>query len=133
VDLGGLRVPLLQLVIVTITILMLCALVMFLRFTSYGLQMRAAADDFVVARYLGVRADKVIALAFGISGLLAGVISLVLVTQAGVLSPTMGVNMLLFGFISTVIGGMGSLVGAVTGGMLIGVVSSFLHAICHSQ
>jgi len=128
VEFGQLRIPVLQIVVIVTTIVLLILLVIFLTRTRYGVQMRAASEDFAMARYLGVRADKVIAIAFGISGLLAAVVSLLFVTQTGVLAPTMGVNILLFAFISTVIGGMGSLSGAVIGGMLVGIASSFLQA-----
>lgn len=125
-DLGGLRVPVLQLVVLSTTIVLLVALALFMTRTRFGLQMRAAAEDFTMARYLGVRADRVISVAFAISGALAGVVSLLFVTQTGVLSPTLGVNLVLFAFIATVIGGMGSLTGAVAGGFIVGFLSTFL-------
>lgn len=128
VQFGDLRVPLLQLVVIGTTAVLLIALVLFLTRTRFGIQMRAAAADVAMARYLGVRADVVIGMAFAISGVLAAAVSLLMVTQTGVLSPTMGVNVVLFAFIATVIGGMGSLTGAVIGGMLTGVVSSFLQS-----
>ena len=99
---------------------------LFLKKTSYGLQMRAAAEDFRMARLLGVRANFVISLAFAISGLLAAVISLLFVAQTGVASIRMGVPLMLFAFIATVIGGMGSLVGAVVGGFVVGIMSVLL-------
>ena len=124
----GLRIPMLQLVVIGVTIVLLVALVIFMNRTRYGVQMRAAAEDFEMARCLGVRADRVIAMAFAMSGILAAAVSLLFVTQTGVLSPTMGVSVVLFAFISTVIGGMGSLTGAVIGGLLVGITSSFLQA-----
>lgn len=125
-DLGGLRVPVLQLVVLSTTIALLVALALFMTRTRFGLQMRAAAEDFTMARYLGVRADRVISVAFAISGALAGVVSLLFITQTGVLSPTLGINLVLFAFIATVIGGMGSLTGAVAGGFVVGFLSTFL-------
>ena len=68
-----------------------------------------------MARMLGVRGKRLIALAFILSGALAGIMSLLFVTQKGVLTFGMGVPIMLFFFIATVIGGMGSLVGAVVG------------------
>jgi branched-chain amino acid transport system permease protein len=128
ISFGGLRVPALQLLIIGVTVALLLTLVVFLERTRYGVQMRAAAEDFAMARYIGVRADRVIAMAFAISGMLAGVVSLLFVAQTGILSPAMGINVVLFAFISTVIGGMGSLTGAVIGGLLVGITSSFLQA-----
>jgi branched-chain amino acid transport system permease protein len=72
---GDIRLPILQLVVICSTIILLLALSAFLYRTRYGMQMRAASDDFAMARYLGVRADFVIGLAFAISGLLAAAVS----------------------------------------------------------
>ncbi|WP_026622225.1 branched-chain amino acid transport system permease protein (plasmid) [Ensifer sp. WSM1721] len=128
IDVGGLRVPLLQLVTIGVTAGLLLGLLLFMRKTPFGIQMRAAADDFRMARFLGVRADFVIALSFAISGLLAGVVSLLFVVQTGVLAPTMASDIIIFAFIATVVGGMGSLPGAVLGGLLVGAASSLLQA-----
>ncbi len=124
----GVSVQLLQLVIIAVTWILLIALVLFLKRTRVGIQMRAAAEDFRMARMLGVNGKNVIALAFILSGGLAGIMSLLFVTQTGVLTFRMGVPIMLFFFIATVIGGMGSLVGAVVGGYAVGIVSVVLSA-----
>jgi branched-chain amino acid transport system permease protein len=125
----GVSVQILQLVIIAVTWVLLIALVLFLKRTRVGIQMRAAAEDFRMARMLGVNGKNVIALAFVLSGGLAGIMSLLFVTQTGVLTFRMGVPIMLFFFIATVIGGMGSLVGAVVGGYSVGIVSVLLSAI----
>ncbi len=125
----GVSVQLLQLVIIAVTWILLIALVLFLKRTRVGIQMRAAAEDFRMARMLGVNGKSVIALAFILSGGLAGIMSLLFVTQTGVLTFRMGVPIMLFFFIATVIGGMGSLVGAVVGGYSVGIVSVVLSAV----
>ncbi len=81
-----------------------------------------------MARLLGVRANRVIAVAFVISGVLASMVSLYLVAQTGSVSYKMGVNMVLIAFVASVIGGMGSLTGAALGGFLVGIVSVSLQA-----
>ena len=125
----GVSVQILQLVIIAVTWILLIALVLFLRRTKVGVQMRAAAEDFRMARMLGVNGKSVIALAFILSGLLAGIMALLFVTQTGVLTFRMGTPIMLFFFIATVIGGMGSLVGAVVGGYAVGIVSVVLAAV----
>ena len=125
---GELRVPLLQLITLVVTLVLMTALTLFLRRTSYGVQMRAAAEDFRMAQYLGVRGNVVIGLAFAISGILASAVSLLYITQSGSLSHTMGVPLALFAFVAVVIGGMGSLTGAVAGGFLIGLIVTMLQA-----
>lgn len=119
----GIRIPKLQIVTIVVTLVLLLLLVVFLKRTPMGIAMRAASEDFRMARLLGVRANQVIAVAFAISGFLASVISFLLVAQTGVLSFHMGVPLVLFGFVATVVGGMGSLVGAVLGGFAVGIVS----------
>ena len=124
-----LRVPKLQVLTIVITILLLVGLVLFFRRTSMGIQMRAAAEDFGMARLVGVRANTVIAIAFALSGALAAVVSLLYIIQTGTLSPRMGTSLVLVAFVATVIGGMGSLVGAAVGGMIVGVLTVALQAV----
>jgi branched-chain amino acid transport system permease protein len=124
----GLRVPRLQVATIAVTLLLMAALVVFFRVSRIGIQMRAAAEDFTMARLVGVRANLVIAVAFAISGFLASIVSFYLVTQTGSVSYKMGVSMVLIAFVASVIGGMGSVAGAALGGFIVGVVSVSLQA-----
>lgn len=90
--------------------------------------MRAAAENFTMARLLGVPANRVIAMAFVISGIMAGTVSLLLVIQTGTLDIRMGMMPVIFAFFATVIGGMGSLPGAALGGFIVGFISVLLQA-----
>lgn len=116
----------LTVITIGVTVLLLVALAVFLRTTTIGTQMRAAAEDFDAARLCAVDANRVVAVAFALSGLLAGVAALLVVGQTGSLFPTMGLTPVLFGFTAAVIGGMGSLAGAVLGGYLLGAGSTAL-------
>jgi branched-chain amino acid transport system permease protein len=127
-EVGELRIPKLNVLTVGVTVLLLASLVVFLKRTSIGVQMRAAAEDFGMARILGVRANAVIATAFALSGLLAAVAALLLVLQTGAITPSMGLGPVIIAFIATVIGGMGSLSGAVLGGFVLGSLSVALQA-----
>jgi branched-chain amino acid transport system permease protein len=126
---GPVSIPYLNVVTVAATAVLLAGLAGFLRWTSLGVQMRAAAEDFRTARLLGVRADLVIALAFGISGLLAGVSAVLLFAETGTADYRLGVTPLLVGLIATVVGGLRSLVGAVVAGLLLGATSVALQAL----
>jgi branched-chain amino acid transport system permease protein len=123
VFIGDVRIPKLQILTIIVTLVLLVALVIFLRRTPMGIAMRAASEDFRMARLLGVRANRVIAVAFAISGVLAAAVSFLVVAQNGILHFHMGVPLVLFAFVATVVGGMGSLVGAVLGGFAVGIVS----------
>jgi branched-chain amino acid transport system permease protein len=125
----GARAPLIDIVTVGICLALLGAISLFLKRTAYGIEMRAAAENFRMARFLGIRANRVIALAFAICGLLAAAMSLLMVVKTGVLDYRMGIPLTLVGFVATVVGGMGSLLGAVLGGFLIGVATVLLQAL----
>ncbi len=128
VQFAGLRVPVLQLVTICATLALMVGLTLFLHRTPWGVQMRAAAENFRMAQYLGVRGNFVIGLAFAISGVLAAAVSLLFLAQTGSLSNVMGVPLALFAFVAVVVGGMGSLPGAVAGGFLVGFVVTLLQA-----
>ncbi len=121
--LGPVRILTLDLVTVALTVVLLIGLALFLRLAPLGIQMRAAAEDFTTARLVGVRANVVIAAAFAISGLLAAVAAFLLTAQTGVVTNTIGVQVVLLAFVATILGGMGSLTGAVAGAYALGAVS----------
>jgi branched-chain amino acid transport system permease protein len=73
-----------------------------------------------MARLLGIRANRVVATAFALSGVLAAAVSILIVVRAGAVSPGMGLMPLLFAFVATIMGGMGSLPGAALGGFILG-------------
>lgn len=126
VEILGARIPLLQIITILVTIAVLFALTSFLRRTRFGLEMRASAENFTMARMLGVRANRVIMGAFALSGVLAAAVALILGSQTGTANIMMGANVMLMAFIATVIGGMGSLAGAVLAGFLLGAVATLL-------
>jgi len=113
---------------IVVTLALLGLLGLFLARTVLGVEMRAAAEDFRMARLLGVRANRVIAASFAIAGVLAGVASFLLLAQTGTVTPTMGLSSVLVGFVAIVLGGMGSLRGAVVGGFLLGFLTVTLQA-----
>jgi branched-chain amino acid transport system permease protein len=125
----GVRLQMLQLVTILVSALLLAGLTWFLKSTRLGLQMRAAAEDFRMARVLGVRANSVIAVAFALSGVLAAAVSCLVVVQTGTVQPRMGLQLVIIAFVGTVIGGLGNLPGAALGGFLVGAVSILLQAL----
>ena len=126
---GTVRIPQLAVVTVIIATVLLSSLALLLKRTRVGIHLRAAAYDMGMARMLGVRAQRVIALAFVISGVFAAAAAILIVVQTGSLTPTMGLQPVLIAFIATVIGGMGSLVGAALGGLVLGVATVLLQVV----
>ncbi len=96
VQIGSVSIPKLDVVTIGVTLVLLVALGLFLQRTRMGVQMRAAAEDFQMARILGVKANTVIATAFAMSGLLAGIGAYLLVAQTGEVAPDIGNNPVLY-------------------------------------
>ena len=113
-------IQVLQVLTLAATAVALAALIVVLRRTSTGIALRAAAEDFQVTRLMGIRAHRVIAAAFAVSGTMAGIAGILWVARRGVADRLMGLSPVLKAFIAAVLGGLGSLVGAVAGGFLLG-------------
>lgn len=126
IEIGDVRIQKLGVVTVAVTVLLVAALAIGLKWTSIGLHMRSAAEDFHMARLLGVRANRVIAVSFAVSGFLAGTVSLIFMSQIGAVVPTTGISITLVAFVGTVVGGMGNLTAATAGGFLLGVMTVVL-------
>ncbi|MER8482609.1 branched-chain amino acid ABC transporter permease [Mesorhizobium sp. M1322] len=113
---------------IVVSTLALIALELFLRRSVTGTAMRAAAEDFNVVRLMGIPASRIIATAFLLSGLLAGLAAMLWVAQRASVDPLMGFTPVLKAFIAAVVGGLGSLPGAVAGGFLLGIIEVLLQA-----
>ncbi len=100
------------------------ALYVIFTYSRVGLRMRAAAFNPAVARLLGVRVGRVLTLGWALAGLI-GALAGVLVTPSTFLSPNSMDSIFVYGFTAAVIGGLDSPVGAVTGGLLLGVVLTY--------
>lgn len=125
---GTVTVSVLQLLTLIACLTCLVALRVFLTQTSMGLGMRAASQDFVATRLMGIRANHMIAAAFAISGALAGVATLLYIARRGTVDPYMGLFPVLKAFIAAVLGGLGSLTGAVVGGFLLGALEVLMQS-----
>ena len=123
VDLGFFFFPKYRLFLILITAVLLVALWFFLEKTPYGLIIRAGARDQEIVQVLGVNISRVWLIVFGIGVALAGLAGVLAAPIRGVF-PEMGVPVLVEAFVVTVVGGMGSLLGAVIAGLLVGVTVS---------
>ena len=121
VPLGGLNVRMIDIAIVLLAIVLMIALVLFVRFTKIGVAMRATAENYDVARLMGININRMIGIAFAIGSALAAVAGLMWGTKYGQISPLMGVLPGLKAFVAAVIGGVGSITGAVLGGYVLGM------------
>jgi branched-chain amino acid transport system permease protein len=100
-------------------------LVALFRFTSLGLQMRAAAFGQEVARLLGVRVGQMLTLGWALAGLF-GSLAGVLIAGGGFIFPNYMDGVVVFGFVAAVLGGLDSFVGAVVGGLVLGLSLAYV-------
>ncbi|MCX7139927.1 MAG: branched-chain amino acid ABC transporter permease [Proteobacteria bacterium] len=124
VDIGVGMFPLYRLVLIGFTAAVMLALWLFIEKTRYGLIIRAGARDAQVLQVLGIDVSRVWLAIFGMGSALAGLAGLLAAPMRGV-SPEMGIPVLVEAFVITVVGGMGSLGGAIAAGLLLGIVVSF--------
>lgn len=115
--------PIYRLFLIVVCAIIVAALYFGLERTKFGLIVRAGARDPVVASVLGINIRKVWMLIFGIGTALAGLAGLLAAPIRGV-TPEMGIPVLVEAFVVTVVGGMGSLLGASVAGIAVGVVIS---------
>ena len=128
VNVFGVDVARLDVVIIIAGVVLLAGLTLLLARSTLGIQLRAAAQDFDMARMLGVKANRVIAMAFVLSGICAATAAFLLTVQTGIVTPTFGLNPVIIAFVAVILGGMGSLEGGALGGFLVGVLSVALQA-----
>lgn len=125
-EVGGQIIAMTQLVTIGVGILVAALLSWFFR-TRWGVQMRAIAENRAVARLIGISAGRVSALAWAIGTVMAA-LALILSTTSTVLSPALGVPLVLKGFVAAVLGGFTSMTGAFLGGLLIGMLENLAGA-----
>lgn len=124
-EVAGVGITLLQLVIIAVSLGLTVALGLLVRRTGLGRAMRAVAENPHAARILGVNTDVVTGVTFGLSsglGAVAGVLFALNVSSAQL---GMGSNIELTGLAVIIVGGMGSITGALVGGMVIGLAEVF--------
>ena len=123
VNLGFGMFPLYRLFLIGATAVVILALYLFIEKSRYGLIIRAGSRDPEIVRVLGIDVARIWLLVFGLGTAIAG-LSGVLAAPTRAVNPEMGISVLAESFVVTVVGGMGSLPGAVVAGLLVGIVFS---------
>lgn len=123
VNIGVGYFPAYRLFVIAATAVLVVALWLFLEKTSYGLVIRAGARDSEIVRVLGIDISRVWLVVFALGTAVAGLAGVLSAPMRSVF-PDMGTTVLVEAFVVTVVGGMGSLVGAVVAGLLVGIVVS---------
>jgi branched-chain amino acid transport system permease protein len=114
-------------IVVAVGLTMLALLLLF-RYTSLGLRMRAAAFEPAVARLQGVRVSRMLSLGWALAAMAGSLAGVLVAPRALPLSPNYMEQVLVFGFAAAVLGGLDSPIGALIGGVVIGLTGSYVGA-----
>jgi branched-chain amino acid transport system permease protein len=125
IDVGGVPISVQDIGIVVVSIVLVAVLALFFRYTKLGLALRAAAVNPDSSRLVGVRVGWMLAFGWGLAAVL-GAVAGMMVAPVVFLDPNMMQTILLYAFAAAVLGGLDSPVGAVVGGLLLGVTITLL-------
>ena len=123
-DIGGVRIPAYNVLVIAVTAVAMAVLTLFLQRTKHGAAMQAVAMDHEAATAVGIHVGRSNAISFGIGAALAALAG-ALVGPMLYVTPTMGDSLGIQGFAAAILGGFGSIPGAIVGGLGIGVIGSF--------
>jgi branched-chain amino acid transport system permease protein len=122
---GALNISLIRIIVIVTTITLMAGLTLFISYTRVGKAMRATAYDREAAAMMGIDVDRVIVIAFFIGSALAGAAGVMVGLVFQRVYHFMGFGAGLKGFTAAVVGGIGSIPGAMLGGMFIGLAEAF--------
>ncbi len=120
VTIGSVSLNSSQLIITGVALLIMVALILLIQKTPAGLEMRAVEQNSKAAKICGVKVNRVVSLAFGVAGASAAIAGALIGGYYQMLSPSMGSMTGLKAFAAAVLGGIGSVPGAILGGLVIG-------------
>ncbi len=125
-NLGGFIINGQQLLILSITIILMALLTYIVQKTKVGKAMRAASFDVETAQLMGINSDQIISLTFCIGSALAAAAGVLVGVYYNTIDPLMGIMPGLKAFVAAVLGGIGILPGAVVGGIILGVIEALV-------
>lgn len=112
-----------QILILIVSCLLFILLWLFVQETKFGKAIRAVSDDPIGASVVGIYPEKIILISFAIGSALAGAAGILISLETNI-EPTMGMNAIFKGIIASVLGGMGSIPGAMLGGFFLGIIEN---------
>ena len=121
-----------QILIFGVTVVLMALLQFIVRYTKMGKAMRAVAVDEQAAQLMGIDVDGVISFTFALGSALAGIAGVLVGVYYNTISTTMGITVGLKAFVAAVLGGIGSIPGAMVGGYLIGLLETMVSCFGYS-
>jgi branched-chain amino acid transport system permease protein len=121
------------LVTVVVSVVIMLVLTWFTSSTRIGKSMRAVSEDRDAAQLMGINVNKTISITFAIGSALAAVAGVLMCSSIPVLQPTTGSMPGIRAFTAAVLGGIGSIPGAMLGGVLLGIIETFAKAFLSTQ
>ena len=130
---GALSVSFVTIVTILVCVIIMVALVLFVNKTRIGKSMRAVSEDKGTAQLMGINVNSTISLTFAIGSALAAIAGVLLCSAYPTLVPTTGAMPGIKAFTAAVFGGIGSIPGALIGGILLGIIEIFAKAYISTQ
>ncbi len=126
-------IPYSRIMIIVVTVLLMIALTLFIKHSRTGRASRACSQDIHMANLLGIDTNRIISFTFVIGAMLAAVGGVLIALAIGKLNPFIGFIVGIKAFTAAVLGGIGSIPGAMLGGVLLGLAETFAAAFISSQ
>ncbi|MCL2601920.1 MAG: branched-chain amino acid ABC transporter permease, partial [Treponema sp.] len=130
---ADLQVSNIQVIVVVLSVLLMLALHYIITFTRRGKAMRAVSYDLQAASLMGISANRIIAFTFFLGSVLAAAGGILFASAYPQVTPTMGMMPGLKAFVAAVLGGIGSIPGAMLGGYLLGIVETLTRGFISSH
>ena len=128
-SLGALTVDYSTLLTLAVTLVVMIGLTLFVKYSKTGRAMVAVSEDRDAALLMGINTNRIISITFAIGSALAAVACYLMMAKGYTMVPTFGAMPGIMAFTAAVIGGIGSIPGAMLGGILLGVIESICHSI----
>lgn len=133
VTIGGITISGVTIVTLGVTFVCMVLLTLFINKTKAGSAMRAVSEDKAAAQLMGINVNKTISMTFAIGSALAAIAGIMFVCQYQSMKPTLGALPGIKAFVAAVLGGIGSIPGAMIGGLLLGLIESISKAYISSE
>ncbi len=133
INIGGVTISGITIVTLVVTTISMIVLTFFINKTKAGSAMRAVSEDMGAAQLVGINVNKTITMTFAIGSFLAAVAGILYICQYQSLKPTMGALPGIKAFVAAVLGGIGSIPGAMLGGIVLGIIESFSKAFISTE